>query len=111
TVVYVTGQDYSTAPGWHITVYQKIPGYVRMDQLRKMTEDEVQKYLASGGDPTKPTNSGNPYDPYAKSSYGYVTNSGVNFRSSPNGSKLKSLNKYAFALVLGTKQVNGITWY
>ena len=112
TVVYVQGQQYKDKTGWHISTYQGYTGYIRADQLRKMTSSEVEAYLNSQKT-TAPTNTNTaaPYDPYAKSSYGYVTSSTVNFRATPNGTKIKTLNKYAFALILGTKEVNGVTWY
>ena len=114
TVVYVSGQTYAAndAVGWHVSVYDGFTGYIRTDQLRKMTTSEVEAYMSSikTTAPTH-TNTPAPYDPYAKSSYGYVTSSTVNFRATPNGTKLKTLNKYAFGLILGTKEVNGVTWY
>ncbi|MEG0511788.1 MAG: SH3 domain-containing protein [Clostridia bacterium] len=110
TVVYVMGQNYSTEQGWHISNYSNFTGYIRIDQLRKMTTAEVDAYLA-GQKPTNPNQTPAPDDPYGKSSYGYVTKSGVNFRSTPNGNKIKTLNKYAMAMIIGTKEVNGVTWY
>jgi len=113
TVVYVQGQDYRNNMDWHIATYQGDTGYIRQDQLRKMTTGEVEQYLNQQQNQPVVTGTGTaaPYDPHAKSSYGYVTSSTVNFRQTPNGTKLKVLNRYAFALVLGTRNVNGVTWY
>ena len=61
--------------------------------------------------PTSPSKTAAPYDPYGKSSYGYVTSNSVNFRETPNGKKMKTLSKYAFAYIIGSKEVNGVTWY
>ncbi|MEA5013809.1 MAG: MucBP domain-containing protein [Candidatus Limiplasma sp.] len=111
TVVYVSGQLYNKGIGWHISTHNGLMGYIRADQLRKMSDAEVQAYLNSQTQPTPtPAATPQPYDPYAKSSYAYATKS-VNFRQTPNGTKIKTLNQYAFMLVLGTKQVNGVTWY
>ena len=109
-VVTVSGQEYDDAGYlWHRTSYDGVDGYVRDGQLRKLTTEEVDDYIASGGN----TSSGNPdkYDPNGASSYGYVSTDGVNFRSTPGGNRLKMLNKYAMALIIGTKEVNGVTWY
>ena len=111
TVVYVSGQLYNQDIGWHISTYNGLTGYIRIDQMRKMSDAEVQAYLNSQPKPT-PTAAvtPQPYDPYAKSSYAYATAS-VNFRQTPNGTKIKTLSQYAFMLVLGSKEVNGVTWY
>ena len=112
TVVYVHGQEYDGSRNlWHLTTYSGVTGYVLNGQLRKLTDAETQQYL-SQGNPSQPTNpGGNPYDPNGMSSYGYVTSSGVNFRSTPGGSRIKQLNKYAMAMVIGTREVDGVTWY
>ena len=109
-VVTVSGQEYD-ANGylWHKTRYDGVDGYVRDGQLRKLTSDEVDEYLSGGGD----TSTGTPdkYDPNGASSYGYITTDSVNFRSEPGGTRIKTLNKYAMALITGTRVVNGVTWY
>ena len=78
-----------------------------------MTEAEINKYMAGQKTtaPTSPSKTAAPYDPYGKSSYGYVTSNSVNFRETPNGKKMKTLSKYAFAYIIGSKEVNGVTWY
>ncbi len=112
TVVYVAGQVYNEDTGWHISSYGTLNGYVRYDQLRKLSDEEVQQYLASLTTPTPtPAVTVKPYDPNATSSYGYVTKNAVNFRTSPNGTVLKQLNQYAFALILESRNVSGTTWY
>ena len=112
TVVYVSAQEYDeNGYLWHETTYDKVTGYVRDGQLRKLTPDEVDEYL-SAGNPIEPgSGGGSQYDPNGESSYGYVTKNSVNFRSSPNGTKIKALNKYGMALILGTREVSGVTWY
>lgn len=40
-----------------------------------------------------------------------MTSNSVNFRETPNGKKMKTLSKYAFAYIIGSKEVNGVTWY
>ncbi len=118
TVVQVTGQEYddNNEHVWHASTYYdytnkvKYSGYIRDGQLRKMTEKEVEEYLKAN-DPVKPEEPTNPYDPNGPSSYGYVTKDSVNFRSEPGGTRIKMLNKYGMALIIGTREVNGVTWY
>ena len=112
TVVYVHSQEYDGSRNiWHLTTYDGVTGYVLNGQLRKLTEKEVENYLASGNPATPENPGGNPYNPNGASSYGYITANSVNFRTAPNGSRIKQLNKYAMAMILGTRQVNGVTWY
>ena len=114
SVVYVTQQQTVNGVDWYVAYYNGNAGYIRADQmLRKMTDAEVNKYLAgqTSTSPTTPSSTAAPYDPYAKSSYGYVTSSSVNFRETPNGKKMKTLSKYAFAYIIGSKEVNGVTWF
>ena len=120
TVVQVSGQEYDDAGDylWHAATYYdyenkvKYSGFIRDGQLRKLTQEEVDEYL-SANDPIDPEeNTGNnQYDPNGPSSYGYVTKDQVNFRSEPGGTRIKMLNKYGMALIVGTREVNGVTWY
>ena len=114
TVVYVYGQvDDENGYVWHKTTHSGTSGYVRDGQLRKLTDAELERYQATGN--PLPTTSGDlpTYNPSGASSYGYVTSSGVNFRATPSmkGARLGSLNRYAMAMVIGTKEVDGVTWY
>ncbi len=112
TVVYVHSQEYDGSRNiWHLTTYDGVTGYVLNGQLRKLTDEEVKNYLASGNPSTPENPGGNPYNPNGASSYGYITANSVNFRTAPNGSRIKQLNKYAMAMILGTRQVDGVTWY
>ena len=114
SVVYVTQQQTVNGVDWYVAYYNGNAGYIRADQmLRKMTEAEINKYMAGQKTtaPTSPSKTAAPYDPYGKSSYGYVTSNSVNFRETPNGKKMKTLSKYAFAYIIGSKEVNGVTWY
>ena len=114
SVVYVTQQQTVNGVDWYVAYYDGNAGYIRADQmLRKMTEAEINKYMAGQKTtaPTSPSKTAAPYDPYGKSSYGYVTSNSVNFRETPNGKKMKTLSKYAFAYIIGSKEVNGVTWY
>ena len=112
TVVYVHSQEYDGSRNiWHLTTYDGVTGYVLNGQLRKLTDEEEKNYLVSGNPSTPENPGGNPYNPNGASSYGYITANSVNFRTSPNGSRIKQLNKYAMAMILGTRQVNGVTWY
>ncbi|HIU08033.1 MAG TPA: MucBP domain-containing protein, partial [Candidatus Limiplasma pullistercoris] len=112
TVVYVHSQEYDGSRNiWHLTTYDGVTGYVLNGQLRKLTDEEVKNYLANGNPSTPENPGGNPYNPNGASSYGYITANSVNFRTAPNGSRIKQLNKYAMAMILGTRQVDGVTWY
>ena len=114
SVVYVQQQQTVNGVSWYVAYYNGNAGYIRADQmLRKMTEAEINKYMAGQKTtaPTSPSKTAAPYDPYGKSSYGYVTSNSVNFRETPNGKKMKTLSKYAFAYIIGSKEVNGVTWY
>ena len=114
SVVYVQQQQTVNGVSWYVAYYNGNAGYIRADQmLRKMTDAEVAKYMAGQktSAPTSPNQTAAPYDPYGKSSYGYVTSNSVNFRETPNGKKMKTLSKYAFAYIIGSKEVNGVTWF
>lgn len=114
SVVYVQQQQTVNGVSWYVVFYNGNAGYIRADQmLRRMTDAEVAKYMAGQKTtaPTSPSKTAAPYDPYGKSSYGYVTSNSVNFRETPNGKKMKTLSKYAFAYIIGSKEVNGVTWF
>ncbi|MBR5545985.1 MAG: SH3-like domain-containing protein, partial [Clostridia bacterium] len=120
TVVQVSGQEFGETDDylWHAATYYdyvnkvRYSGFIRDGQLRKLTQEEVDEYL-SANDPIDPeeNNGNNQYDPNGPSSYGYVTRDQVNFRSEPGGTRIKMLNKYGMALITGTREVNGVTWY
>jgi hypothetical protein len=111
-VVYVSGQEYLNGTAWHIVQFNGQWGYIRADQLRWLSRQETQAYLNSLNQPTPtPANTLPPMDENSASSYGYVTSASVNFRSAPGGNKIATLGKYAFALVLGSTQAGGKTWY
>ncbi len=113
----VMGQVYDADNvAWHIVNYNGVYGYIRADMLRMMTAQEVIDYTENlkKGTPTPvPSSTPQPYDDTSLSSYGYVTTSSVNFRQSASTSskKVGTLKQYAFCLILGTEQVNGVTWY
>ena len=117
-VVYVIGQEY--VPGydyfWEVVRFGNIYGYVRSDQLRRMGAEEQAQYEAGLRTPTPapvPTVTPPPVNQGSTSSYGYVTTNNVRLRSGAgtNYNYIRMMNKYAFALVLGTESVNGVTWY
>ena len=117
-VVYVIGQEY--VPGydyfWEVVRFGNIYGYVRSDQLRRMGAEEQAQYEAGLRTPTPapvPTVTPPPVNQGSTSSYGYVTTNNVRLRSGAgtNYNYIRMMNKYAFALVLGTENVNGVTWY
>ena len=110
-VVYVNGQVYYDDYTWDISYYGDEIGYIRDDQIRAMTTREVSSYLAQATPTVTPAVTAEPYDPYATSSYGYVTANSVNFRQTPGGTRMGVLNEYAFGLVLGSQTVNGQLWY
>jgi hypothetical protein len=111
-VVYVSGQEYLAGAAWHIVQYAGQWGYIRADQLRWLSREETEAYLNSLGTPAPtPAATLPPFSQDSPSSYGYVSYNNVNFRSAPDGARIQILNKYAFALVLGSTQVDGKTWY
>ncbi len=117
-VVYVIGQEYISGYDyfWEVVRYGSIYGYVRSDQLRRMSTEEQEAYEASLRTPTPapvPTVTAEPVTQSSTSSYGYVTTDNVRLRSGAgtNYNYIRMMSKYAFALVLGTEEVNGVTWY
>ena len=115
TVVYVSSQSAGTDNRiWHRASYNNQWGYIRSDQLRKLTEQEVTEYIQNGGQSPSETDPGSQTNPNGASSYGYVTTDNVNFRSSPSATSstvIRKINRYGMALVLGTRVVDGVTWY
>lgn len=113
TIVYVSGQEYLDNIAWHIVRLGEKWGYIRADQLRWLSRQETEDYLKSLNTPTPtPAPTPPPLDQNSPSSYGYVNKDGVNFRKAPgNGTRIRLLNKYSFALVLGSTQLDGKTWY
>ena len=113
-VVYVNGQQYVDGIPWHIVHYKSTWGYIRADMLRMMSVAEENQYLSSQSTPA-PTAAATPQplNEQSLSSYGYVSARTVNFRKSASASsaKIGTLKKFAFALVLGTTNVDGKTWY
>ena len=113
-VVYVNGQQYEDGVPWHIVQYKSTWGYIRADLLRMMTVAEENQYLNSQNTPAPtPVNTPQPLNNQGMSSYGYVTAQTVNFRrsASTSSARIGTLKKFAFALVLGTTNVDGKTWY
>ncbi len=118
-VANVRGQQYAGNAAWHLVQYNGMWGYIRQDQLRMMSQEEVAAYEESlmGGTPTpSPAPTPEPLTQESLSSYGHVqSNSGrVNLRSEPTTKKdnaIRLLDNYAFALVLGTVTNDEGTWY
>ena len=117
SVVIVYEQEYVNGEAWHIVNAGDFWGYIRYDQVRMMTEEEVIMYLESFKTATpipesSPTPA--PVTNESLSSYGYVNTDKVNMRdsASTNGGRIRLLDKYAFALVMGQEQdENGNAWY
>ncbi len=112
--VYVNDQQYVDGEAWHVVQYNGQWGYIRADMLRMMTVQEENAYLDSLATPEPlPEGTVQPYNPESLSSYGYVSGSSVNFRkeASTSSSRIKELKQYALCLVLGTTQIDGVTWY
>ena len=114
--VFVAGQIYDTEDGypWHVVYYDGITGYIRSDMLTEMSESELT------GTPTPAAAAATP-EPYvdvdnsALSSYGVsqASNGTINVRSQPSADStiVARILKNTLCLVLGTRQVNGVTWY
>lgn len=116
-VARVFAQQYTDA-AWHLVQYNGMWGFIRQDQLRMMSAEEVAAYEESmlGSTPSpSPAPTPEPITENSLSSYGHVQSlSGkVNLRSGPskNSIALRLLDNYAFALVLGTEYNEEGTWY
>lgn len=118
-VADVRAQQYTESAAWHLVQYNGLWGYIRQDQLRMMSEEESAAYRESmaGGTPTpSPAPTPEPMTQTSLSSYGHVqSNSGkVNLRSEPTTTrenKIRMLDNYAFALVLGSVSNEEGLWY
>ena len=117
TVVMVYEQEYVDGQTWHMVNAGAYWGYIRGDQIRMMTDWEVTAYRESLRTPIPTPESSPtpvPVTENSLSSYGYVNKDKVNMRdkASQSGNRIRLLDQYAFALVLGTeKDENGSTWY
>ena len=121
SVAYVYAQQYADA-AWHLVQYNGMWGFIRQDQLRMMSPDEVRAYEESMIDSTpspSPAPTPEPITQTSLSSYGHVQSSSgkVNLRSRPSvtSTPLRLLDNYVFALVLGTEAgedpSDEKTWY
>ncbi len=116
TVVMVYGQEYAQGETWDIVYVSNYWGYVRADQLRMLNELEIKGYEESLKTPTpapvaSPTVMPNTEN--SLSSFGYINADKVNLRSSTStsSSRLKVMNRYDFAMVLGKVEASDGTWY
>ncbi len=116
----VRGQEYHDNTTWHLVHYNGMWGYVRADQMRMMSQQEVDAYLLSLEKstplPTQAPSTPAPITQESLSSYGHVISSSgkVNLRTEPStdSTRLRLLDNYAFALVMGTERgKDGKTWY
>lgn len=117
-VASVRGQSYNGDTAWHMVQYQGMWGFIREDQLRLLSQQESIEYENSlqGGTPTpSPAPTPEPVTQDSLSSYGHVRSSSgkVNLRAQPSteASRLRLLDNYAFALVMGTVTNDEGTWY
>ena len=118
-VVSVRGQMYDGGTGWHMVQYNGDWGFIRQDQLRMMSQAEVDAYEQSVMTTPLPIPSqaptAAPITQDSLSSYGHVkSNSGrVNLRSNPStdSTRIRLLDNYAFALVMGTVETEDGIWY
>ncbi|MBQ1946159.1 MAG: SH3 domain-containing protein, partial [Clostridia bacterium] len=115
-VVWVLAQEYVEGEAWQIVRFGQIYGYIRGDQLRMMSYEESIIYEETLRTPTPapvatPTIA--PITQESLSSYGYVTTNNVRLRSGAGtgADYIRMMNQYAFALVLGTQETEGKTWY
>lgn len=118
TVTSVRGQTYAADTTWHMVQHNGMWGFIRQDQMRMLTQAETEAYEATlqGGTPTpSPAPTPAPVTQDSPSSYGHVQSSSgrVNLRSQPStdATRIRLLDNYAFALVMGTEIIEGETWY
>ena len=118
-VTNVRDQHYTETAAWHLVQYGGLWGFIRQDQLRMMSDEEVQAYessLAVGTPTPSPAPTPNPISKNSLSSYGHVKSASgkVNLRSEPTkkaDNALRLLDNYAFALVLGSVENDEGVWY
>lgn len=83
--------------------------------LRMMSEEETEIYRNSSSVTPEPTPelTVEPFAGESMSSYGYVESMTVNFRKEPStgSERIRTLNQYAFCLILGTVSDGNQTWY
>ena len=119
-IASVRGQMYDGSTGWHMVQYNGDWGFIRQDQMRMLSQNEAWEYENSlwGATPVPqpslaPTAA--PITQNSLSSYGHVqSQSGrVNLRSAPSkdSNRIRLLDNYAFALVMGTFEKDDGTWY
>ncbi len=115
SVVMVHGQEYVGGTTWHVVQSGSFWGYIRGDQIRMLSDWEVTGYLESLKTPTpSPSVTQTPaVSENNLSSYGYVDTNKVNLRAAPSKSsaKIRMLDEYAFALVLGMVTNDEGSWY
>jgi len=115
-VVWVLAQEYVEGEAWQIVRFKNIYGYIRNDQLRMMSYEEQLQYeetLRTATPAPQATPTIAPITQESLSSYGYVTTNNVRLRSGAGTAHnyIRMMNQYAFALVLGSEDVSGKTWY
>ncbi|MBR1585378.1 MAG: SH3 domain-containing protein [Clostridia bacterium] len=119
-VASVQGQSFENGSVWHVVQYNGMWGFIRDDQLRILSEEESAAYEQSLLDQMQTPEpiieiTPEPVTENSLSSYGHVTsNSGkVNLRSEPStgSNRVRLLDNYAFALVLGTVTNEEGLWY
>ena len=117
-VVWIMGQEYvpGSSYSWEVVQFGKTFGYVRSDQLRLMGAEEMAEYMQNLRTPIPSPETAVTVPPVSQqsmSSYGYVTTNNVRLRAAAgtSGTQIRMMNQYAFALVLGSQEVNGQTWY
>ena len=115
-VVLIYGQEFSQDYTWDLVNIDGDWGYIRHDLLRMLNEYEIAAYLNTLKTPTPmpaATPTAVPITGYNLSSYGYISGDKVRMRAdaSMDAQSLKVLDRYAFALVLGQKEKDGVLWY
>ena len=115
-VVLIHGQEYAQDYTWDLVNIDGDWGYIRHDLMRLLNAEEINNYLNTLKTPTPmpaATPTTVPITGYNLSSYGYISGDKVRMRSdaSMDAQSLKVLDRYAFALVLGQKEKDGVLWY
>ena len=120
-VANVQGQSFDGGNVWHVVQYNGMWGFIREDQLRILSAEESAAYEQSlqeqmqTPEPIVALPTPEPVTEQSLSSYGHVTsNSGkVNLRAEPStqSARIRLLDNYAFALVLGSVTNDEGLWY
>lgn len=115
SVCWIDNQVYAGDTIWESVQYAGMRGYIRADQVRRMSDEEVRQYLNASRTPTPAPAPATP-EPVTEESYscyGYVSTDRLNLRAEPGTTKqsLMVLKRYTAMMINGTELVDNELWY